>query len=51
MLTASGAMMVITASEDGGFSVLLVSPDGTACMVAAGTALEVHPAEVPGVDG
>lgn len=50
-LTSSGAMMLITANAEGGFSVLLISPDGTACMVASGVALEVHPAPVAGVDG
>lgn len=50
-LASNGAMMVITASEDGGFSVLLVRPDGTACMVASGSALEVLPPTKPGIDG
>ena len=50
-LTYTGALMIVTASEAGGFSVLLVSPDGTACMVASGEAFEVLPDEPPGVDG
>lgn len=50
-LTSTGALMIVTASEAGGFSVLLVSPDGTACMVASGEAFEVLPDEPPGVDG
>lgn len=50
-LTANGALMVITASEPGGWSVLLVSPEGEACMVASGTAFELQDAPKPGVDG
>lgn len=50
-LTSSGALMIVTAAEDGGFSVLLVSPDGTACMVASGSGFEVLAAVIPGVDG
>jgi len=50
-LTSTGALMIVTASEAGGFSVLLVSPDGTACMVAAGEGFEVTEAPKPGVDG
>lgn len=50
-LAANGAMMLVTASPDGGFTVLMVSPDGTACMVATGTALEVHAMTAPGLDG
>lgn len=50
-LTSGGQLMVITASQDGGFSVLLVSPDGKACMVASGSAFDVLPPEPAGVDG
>ncbi len=50
-LTSSGALMIITASEAGGWSVLMVSPDGRACMVAAGTAFEALAKPIPGVDG
>lgn len=50
-LAANGAMMLVTASADGGFTVLMVSPDGTACMVATGTALELHAITAPGLDG
>jgi len=50
-LTSGGQLMVITASQDGGFSVLLVSPEGSACMVASGSAFEVLPQEPAGVDG
>ena len=34
-LTSTGALMIVTI-RGGRFSVLLVSPDGVACMVAAG---------------
>jgi hypothetical protein len=50
-LTSAGAMMIITASPGGGFSVLLVSPDGTACMVASGEGFDVIEPDEPGVDG
>lgn len=50
-LTSAGALMIVTASEGGGFSVLLVSPDGAACMVASGVGFEVLEAVKPGVDG
>lgn len=50
-LTSTGALMIVTASEAGGFSVLLVSPDGTACMVAAGEGFEVKEPEPQGMDG
>jgi hypothetical protein len=48
-LASNGSMMLITASESGGFSVMLVSPDGLACMVASGSAFEVQDAPKPGV--
>lgn len=50
-LASNGSLMVITASEAGGFSVLLVTPDGAACMVAAGEGFEVKEPEPQGVDG
>lgn len=50
-LTSSGSLMIITAAESGGWSVLLVSPDGQACMVASGASFEVLAAPMPGVDG
>lgn len=50
-MTSAGTLMVITASEDGGWSVLLVTPDGTACMAASGSAFEVIAPEPAGVDG
>lgn len=50
-LASNGSLMVITASEAGGFSVLLVTPDGLARMVASGSAFEVLPQEPAGVDG
>jgi hypothetical protein len=49
-LTSAGTVMLITASPNGGFSVLIVTPDGKACMVASGTNLEVQDAEAPGSD-
>lgn len=50
-LVSNGSLMIVTASDAGGLSVLLVSPDGTACMVASGEAFEMLPDEPPGVDG
>lgn len=50
-LTAAGHMLVITQSATGSWSALLVSPDGQACMVAFGEALEVIEAVKPGIDG
>ena len=50
-LASNGSLMVITASEAGGFSVLLVSPEGVACMVAAGEGFALTEAPKPGVDG
>lgn len=50
-LTSTGALMIVTASEAGGFSVLLVSPEGVACMVAFGEAFALTEAPKPGVDG
>jgi hypothetical protein len=50
-LTYNGSLFLMTAAENGGWSVLLVSPDGRACMVASGAAFEVIEPEAPGVDG
>lgn len=50
-LTAAGVLMIVTAAEGGGFSVLLVSPDGQACMVASGSGFEVLETVKPGIDG
>jgi hypothetical protein len=50
-LTSNGSLFLMTAAENGGWSVLLVSPDGRACMVASGAAFEVIEPEAPGVDG
>lgn len=47
-LTSTGALMIVTASEAGGFSVLLVSPEGVACMVAFGEAFALTEAPKPG---
>ncbi len=50
-LMANGQLMIITASEAGGFTVLIVTPEGLACMVASGSAFEVRAQEPAGVDG
>ncbi|MBP8932456.1 MAG: hypothetical protein KBG46_14395 [Paracoccus sp.] len=50
-LMANGQLMIITASEAGGFTVLIVTPEGLACMVASGSAFEVRAPEPAGVDG
>lgn len=50
-LTSTGALMIVTASEAGGFSVLLVNPEGVACLVAFGEAFALTEAPKPGVDG
>lgn len=50
-LTSCGALMIITAAGGGGWSVLLVSPDGRACMVASGASFEVLEPPKPGIDG
>ena len=47
-LASNGSLMIITAGEAGGWSVLLVTPDGQACMVASGDAFEVLPGGVEG---
>lgn len=50
-LMANGQLMIITASEAGGFTVMLVTPDGQACMAASGEGFGLIEAEAPGVDG
>ena len=50
-LMANGQLLVITASEAGGFTVLLVTPEGLACMAASGEGFGLIEAEAPGVDG
>ena len=49
-LTSAGTVMIVTASPEGGFSVLIVTPDGQACMVASGSNLEFQDVEAPGDD-
>jgi hypothetical protein len=48
---SNNILMIVTAGEAGGWSVLLVTPDGQACMVASGEAFEMLPDEPQGVDG
>ena len=50
-LMANGQLMIITASEAGGFTVLIVTPDGLACMAASGEGFALVEAPKPGVDG
>lgn len=50
-LTSGGSLMLVTAAENGGWSVLIVTPDGQACMAASGAAFEVIDPEPSGVDG
>lgn len=50
-LMANGQIMIITASEAGGFTVLIVTPEGLACMAASGEGFGLIEAEAPGVDG
>ena len=50
-LMADGKLMIITASEAGGFTVLIVTPEGLACMAASGEGFGLIEAEAPGVDG
>jgi hypothetical protein len=49
-LAASGAVMLITASPAGGWTLLAVTPDNTACVLAAGEAFSAHDAEAQGED-
>ena len=50
-LVSNGSLMIVTASEAGSFSVLLVSPEGVACMAASGEGFGLTEAPKPGVDG
>jgi len=50
-LMANGQLLIVTASEAGGFTVMLVTPDGQACMAASGEGFGLIEAEAPGVDG
>ena len=50
-LMADGKLMIITASEAGGFTVLIVTPEGLACMAASGEGFALTEAPKPGVDG
>ena len=50
-LMANGQLMIITASEAGGFTVLIVTPEGLACMAASGEGFALVEAPKPGVDG
>lgn len=51
-LNGEGQMVVILADPAGDtWTALVVSPDGTACMVANGTAWEALPMPAPGVEG
>lgn len=43
-LMTSGHLLVITASEAGGWTALVVSPDMTACIIAAGEHFATHAA-------
>ena len=46
---AGDQLLVITASEAGTWTALMVNPDGTACMVSAGEAFVIAPVAAPGV--
>ena len=50
-LMANGQLLIITASEAGGFTVLIVTPEGLACMAASGEGFALTEAPKPGVDG
>jgi hypothetical protein len=50
-IMANGQLLIVTASEAGGFTVMLVTPDGQACMAASGEGFGLIEAEAPGVDG
>ncbi len=47
-LTAGGALMIVTASDAGGWTAMIVTPDGTACIIAAGEAFEASQPAAPG---
>ena len=46
---AGNQLLVITASDAGTWTALMVNPDGTACMVSAGEAFVIAPVAAPGV--
>ena len=48
-LMANGQLLIITASEAGGFTVMLVTPDGQACMAASGEGFGLIEAPKSGV--
>jgi hypothetical protein len=48
-LMANGQLLIITASEAGGFTVLIVTPEGLACMAASGEGFALTEAPKPGV--
>lgn len=50
-LMSDGQMLIITASDAGGWSALVVKPTGEACMAASGEGFGLIEAEAPGVDG
>lgn len=50
-LMANGQLLIVTASEAGGFTVMLVTPEGLACMAASGEGFALVEAPKPGVDG
>ena len=50
-LMANGQLLIVTASEAGGFTVLIVTPEGLACMVASGEGFALVEAPKSGVDG
>lgn len=49
-LMADGRLMVITAADAGGWTAMVVTPEGQACMVAAGEAFGIVEAPKPGSD-
>lgn len=47
-LTADATLLIITASEAGTWTALIVTADGQACLFAAGAAFEIMDAPPPG---
>ena len=45
---AGTQLLIITASEAGTWTALMVNPDGSACLVAAGEAFVLAPPVIPG---
>ena len=45
---AGTQLLVITASEAGTWTALMVNPDGSACLVSAGEAFVLSPPVIPG---